>query len=90
MWFKEVGQKHGDFADLIDKNGTVIGIVLQTKERTNLLYISSGHLMDVPHATQVVLACLAGFRLPEPARLAHKVAGGEKLPGHQADQPSLF
>ena len=86
----EVGPRHGDHADLIDKNGNVIGTVLRAKERTNPLYISPGHLMDVRHATEFVLACLAGYRLPEPTRWAHKVAGGEKLPDRQGDQPSLF
>jgi deoxyinosine 3'endonuclease (endonuclease V) len=46
--------------------------------------------MDVKKATEFVLACLAGYRLPEPTRWAHKVAGGEKLPGAQGSQPSLF
>jgi deoxyribonuclease V len=87
---EEVGPHHGDHADLIDKNGNVIGTVLRTKERTNPLFISPGHLMDVRHATEFVLACLAGYRLPEPTRWAHKVAGGERLPTHQGDQPALF
>jgi deoxyribonuclease V len=87
---EEVGPRPGDYADLIDKKGTVIGTVLCTKERTNPLYVSPGHLMDVRHATKFVLACVAGYRLPEPTRWAHKVAGGEKLPSHQGDQPTLF
>ena len=87
---EDVGPHHGDHADLIDKKGNVIGAVLRTKERTNPLYISPGHLMDVWHATEFVMACLAGYRLPEPTRWAHKVAAGEKLPSHQGDQPALF
>ena len=86
----EPGARHGDHADLIDGSGNVIGKVLRTKERTNPLYISPGHLMDVQHAAEFVMACLAGYRLPEPTRWAHRVAGGDKLPGIQADQPSLF
>lgn len=87
---QEVGPRHGDHAALIDGRGNVIGTVLRTKERTNPLYISPGHLMDVRHATEFVLACLAGYRLPEPTRWAHRVAGGEKLPGTQGSQPTLF
>ena len=87
----EVGPHHGDHADLTDTSENLIGTVLRTRERTNPLYISPGHLMDVRHATEFVLACLAGYRLPEPTRWAHKVAGGEKLPRYdQADQPGLF
>lgn len=87
---EEVGPQRGDRADLIDKQGNVIGIVLRTREKTNPLYISPGHLIDVEHATHFVLNCLAGYRLPEPTRWAHKVAGGEKLPGADNDQPRLF
>lgn len=86
----EVGPQRGDQADLIDKNGNVIGAVLRAREKTNPLYISPGHLMDVQHAVEFVMACSAGYRLPEPTRWAHKVAGGEKLPGADNNQPRLF
>ena len=86
----EVGTLRGDRADLLDKSGNVIGTVLRTRERTNPLYISPGHLIDVETATEFVLACCTGYRLPEPIRWAHKVAGGEKLPGEDYDQPRLF
>ena len=86
----EVGPKRGDRADLLDKNTNVIGAVVRTREKTNPLYISPGHLMDVTHAVEFVLACTTGYRLPEPTRWAHKVAGGEKLPGGENDQLTLF
>ena len=86
----EVGLQRGDQAELLDKSGKIIGTVLRTRERTNPLYISPGHLIDVQHATQFVLDCCTGYRLPEPTRWAHKVAGGEKLPIEDNDQPRLF
>ena len=86
----EVGPKRGDRAQLLDKNTNVIGAVLRTKEKTNPLYISPGHLMDVEHAVEFVAACSTRYRLPEPTRWAHKVAGGEILPGESPDQPQLF
>jgi deoxyribonuclease V len=86
----EVGPQRGDRADLIDKTSNIIGAVLRTREKTNPLYISPGHLMDVEHAVDFVMACVAGYRLPEPTRWAHKVAGGEKLPGTGEDQPRLL
>ncbi len=87
---EEVSPGRGDRADLLDKNGNIIGTVLRTREKTNLLYISPGHLMDVQHATEFVLACSAGYRLPEPTRWAHNLAGGEKLSNQDNDQPRLF
>jgi deoxyribonuclease V len=86
----EVGPNRGDRADLLDKDTTVIGTALRTREKTNVLYISPGHLIDVAHATQFVLDCVTRYRLPEPTRWAHKVAGGEKLPGADTHQPRLF
>jgi deoxyribonuclease V len=87
---EEVGPQRGDRADLIDKQGNVIGTVVRTREKTNPLYVSPGHLIDVEQATQFVLNCSAGYRLPEPTRWAHKVAGGEKLPNQDNDQLTLF
>jgi deoxyribonuclease V len=85
-----VGPQRGDRAELLDRAGNRIGTVLRTRERTNPLYISPGHLIDVEHAAEFVLACGAGYRLPEPTRWAHKVAGGDHLPGSPPDQPALF
>lgn len=86
----EVGPLRGDRADLLGRSGTIIGTVLRTREKTKPLYISPGHLMDVEHATGFVLDCMAGYRLPEPTRWAHKIAGGADLPGERDDQPQLL
>ena len=86
----EVGLGRGDRAELLDRQGNIIGTVLRTRERTNPLYISPGHMIDVEHATEFVLASLTGYRLPEPTRWAHKIAGGSTLPEPPPDQPSLF
>src|SRR5512134_1430815 len=72
---EEVGPQRGDRADLLDNNGNLIGTVLRTREKTNPLYISPRHLMDVQDAVEFVITCVAGYRLPEPTRWAHKVAG---------------
>lgn len=78
----EPGPNAGDTADLFDPRakGQIIGAVLRARAKTNPLYISPGHLIDVPRALLFVRDCLAGYRLPETTRWAHKVAGGEALP----------
>lgn len=78
----EPGPNAGDTADLFDPRakGQIIGAVLRARAKTNPLYISPGHLIDVPRALHFVRDCLAGYRLPETTRWAHKVAGGEALP----------
>jgi deoxyribonuclease V len=85
------GPKRGDMAELYDERdrNRVIGAVLRTRDNVNPLYISPGHLVDLPTSIEFVLNCCTRYRLPEPTRWAHRVAGGEKLPV-EARQASLF
>jgi deoxyribonuclease V len=59
----------GSGAPLMDK-GEQIGLVLRTKDRTNPLYISVGHRVDLDSAARLVLACCTKYRVPEPTRQA--------------------
>lgn len=63
--FTPPGENKGDASPLIHK-GEVIGTVLRSKPRTNPLFISIGHKIDLETAEALVLACLKGYRLPEP------------------------
>jgi len=85
------GPRRGDWAALYDEKeqNKVIGAVLRTREGVSPLYVSPGHLIDVPTCIEFVLRCCTQYRLPEPTRWAHRVAGGEKLPV-EARQASLF
>jgi deoxyribonuclease V len=85
----EVGPQVGDYADL-HHQGEVIGAVLRTREGVKPVYISTGHKVDLKAAMDYVLRCGAGYRLPEPIRWAHKVAGGAQLPMMRPEQQSLF
>lgn len=64
----------GEWTPLRDKSGKEeIGAVVQTKLRTNPLYVSPGHKVSVDSATRLVLECMRGYRLPEPTRQAHNL-----------------
>ncbi|MDZ4658886.1 MAG: deoxyribonuclease V [Bythopirellula sp.] len=65
----------GSYADLWDRD-ELIGVVLRTKNKVRPLYISIGHRIELPTAIELVLACCRGYRLPEPTRYAHQLAGG--------------
>lgn len=52
----------------------VVGMALRTRERVKPVYISIGHRIDLDSAVRVTLACVRGNRLPEPTRLADKLA----------------
>ena len=69
------GDKPGSYAEVIDR-GETIGVALRTKLGVKPIYVSIGHRIDLQSAIYWVLECCRGYRLPEPTRLAHLVAGG--------------
>ena len=68
--FEPPPEKEGAFS-LIEVNGEIRGAALRTRARVKPVYVSPGHLIDLPSALGVVKACLSGYRLPEPLRQAH-------------------
>jgi deoxyribonuclease V len=72
--YHEPGPNVGDLSPLM-AGREQIGVVLRSKPRTNPLFISIGHLIDLPTATNFVLQTLHGYRLPEPTRQADRLAG---------------
>ena len=82
------GREPGSYAEIRDGE-EVIGAALRTKLGVNPVYISIGHRICLESAIYWVLKCCRGYRLPEPARLAHLAAGGNlKMPrGTKAAEP---
>lgn len=70
----EPAEEAGCYTDLWDGE-ELIGAVLRTRDNVKPMYISVGHKVDLPTALDLVLDCCAGYRLPEPTRLAHQAAG---------------
>lgn len=66
--------ERGAHAPLVDK-GEQVGVILRTRERTRPVFISPGHLIDLPSAVELVMRCTGKYRLPEPIRAAHHAAG---------------
>lgn len=71
----ELGTEPGSYAELM-ANEEVIGAALRTKLNVKPIYVSIGHKIDLEMAIYWVLECCRGYRIPEPARLAHLAAGG--------------
>jgi len=44
------------------------------------LYVSVGHRVGLAAAVRLTLSCCRGYRLPEPNRWAHRIAGGGAAP----------
>ena len=77
-WHEEPGQEKGDFEPLYARNGDVIGVVLRTRTGVKPVYVSPGHLCDLDSARRLIMACVTRYRLPEPIRQAHHLAGSGK------------
>jgi len=55
--------------------------VLRTRAGVSPVYVSVGHRIGLNDATEWVLRLCRGYRLPEPARLAHQAASGQIVVG---------
>lgn len=74
----EVGQKVGDYADLL-LDDHVVGAAVRTKIKVKPVFISPGHKIGMRKACEVVLSCCQGYRLPEPVRKAHLAVNRMRL-----------
>ncbi|HEV2559945.1 MAG TPA: deoxyribonuclease V [Microvirga sp.] len=72
--YRDLGEEKGSAAPLVHK-GETIGVALRTRTGKNPMFVSPGHLADIPTAAELVLRCSPKYRLPEPIRLAHNAAG---------------
>jgi deoxyribonuclease V len=67
------GAAVGERAPLIH-SGEQIGWVLRSKLRCNPLIVSPGHRISLDTSAEWVMRTLRGYRLPEPTRLADRLA----------------
>lgn len=68
------GAKRGSYT--VMKSGRQsIGIVVRTHDNVKPLFVSPGHLVDIRDCLRIVLRVTKRYRLPEPIRYAHKMAG---------------
>jgi len=69
--YQEPGLTKGDLTPLTDpKTGELLGEVLRSKDKVQPLFVSAGHRCNQATALRLTLACLRGYKLPEPTRLA--------------------
>lgn len=84
---EEPSPERGSWVPLMSGEET-IGAVVRTRTDVRPLYVSVGHRVDLETAVELVFSCCTRYRLPEPTRWAHRVAGGESFPA--AQQLALF
>jgi deoxyribonuclease V len=67
--FKRLGQRAESRTPLTDDD-EIIGAVVRTKRAVKPVFVSTGHCIDLESAVKIILAARAGYRIPEPTRLA--------------------
>lgn len=69
-----LGEQRGEQVDLLDRHGKVIGTVLRSRDKVRPLIISPGNRVSLATAPQLVMRYVTRYRLPEPTRLADRLA----------------
>lgn len=70
----EVGREKGDWAALVH-HAEPVGAALRTRTNVKPVFVSPGHRATLDSARELVLRCTTRYRLPEPIRAAHNIAG---------------
>ena len=73
-----LGEEVGARAELRD-GPELLGLVLRTRAGVTPVYVSVGHRIGLSEAAEWALRLCRGYRLPEPARLAHQASGGQTV-----------
>ncbi|HRZ86787.1 MAG TPA: deoxyribonuclease V [bacterium] len=68
--FREPGRAKGRWSEL-SYHGETVGSAVRTREGVKPVFVSPGHLIDIPSARKMALAASASYRIPEPVRQAH-------------------
>lgn len=70
----ELGQEKGEMTPILDKEET-IGMLVRTRANVKPVYISVGHTATLDTACTLIMQCTTRYRLPEPIRMADRLAG---------------
>jgi len=65
------------WSPIIDK-GELVGAAIKRNETEQPVYVSIGHKVSLERAMDIVKHCTKSARIPEPIRIAHKIANEEK------------
>ncbi len=71
--FEEPGSRKGCWSSL-NFQGSVVGVVLRTRDAVKPLFISPGHKIDLSSAIKIINGCTGNYRIPEPLRCADMTA----------------
>ena len=73
--YEAPNEKRGAYAPIFTPGDKKIGWVLRTRNAIHPVFVSPGHLVDLDDCRTYVLNTATRYRLPEPIRFAHRLAG---------------
>ncbi len=82
--FDEPAPERGSWSPMIHRQ-EIIGAALRTKNKVNPVYVSPGHLIDLPTAIDLTLRTNGGYRIPEPTRRVHNLVNALRRGERAAD-----
>ena len=74
--YDTLGEKRGDFSDLIDQE-EIVGRAVRTQTDVNPVFVSVGHKISLDTAVNWILKLSPKYRLPETTRLADQLSKQE-------------
>lgn len=77
LWGKVKHVWEQDWAPLTSR-GVIVGAEVVTKSGKKPVYVSVGHKVSLERAIKIVKGCVRKYRVVEPIRRAHMLAGEEK------------
>jgi deoxyribonuclease V len=81
-----LGEERGATAE-IRHRGEVVGMAVRTRRGVSPVYVSPGHLMDLPTAVEWVLRLSPRYREPETTRQAHRLVNALRRQSHGSFKP---
>jgi len=87
----ELSPEAGSHAPLVHR-GEQVGEAVRTKKGVAPVYVSAGHLIDLPAAVDLVLRATGKYRQPEPTRQAHLLVNRLRVgtASHERESGTLF
>lgn len=76
-----LGEERGATAEILHR-GEVVGMAVRTRKGVSPVYVSPGHLMDLPTAVDWVLRLSPRYREPETTRHAHRLVNALRRQAH--------
>src|SRR5919202_2014784 len=79
-----LADQRGAAAELVDHD-EIVGVAVRLRAHVAPVYVSIGHLMDLPTAVAIVKSMASGYREPETTRRAHRLVNEMRREARRAD-----